>query len=142
LIPLENLSTDLKQSDFMMLGVDPIAGRLSHEDHRRTPRTIVIAIDSSGSNGTKLETVRREIGKLIEGLIPAMRWPSSRSAIAIQVARFSPPIIQGLNGDYRCSMPMVQRPCMTRITSVLFAEKGRYQNRALILLTDGMDNVK
>jgi len=133
---------DLKQSDFI---VESDSQQLpvvyTHEDRSGVPRSIVIAIDTSGSMEPKLETVQIEIGKLIEGLNPC-------DQVALIAFSGRPFKLQDLTTDH---LLVKQRLSLLHaygstslydaaISSVAIAEKGSYQDRALILVTDGMDN--
>ena len=133
---------DLKQSDFIVESDSTkIPVVYAHEDRSGTPRTIVIAIDTSGSMGPKLATVQSEMGKLIAGLNPC----DEVALIAFSGRTF---MLQSLTTDH----PQVERRLSllhaygstsmydAAITGDLIAGRGRYQDRVLILLTDGMDN--
>ncbi len=133
----------LKQSDFSTSSETatlPIV--YLHEDHGGVPRSLIIAIDTSGSMQPKLDTVRRELGKFIEGLNPC-------DEVALFAFSSKPFMLQAFTTDHR----LVQRrlgllhsygPTALYDTidvSLKLLSRAKYQDRVLILLTDGMDNV-
>ena len=133
----------LKQSDFTAASDSaslPIV--YLHEDSGGVPRSLVITIDTSGSMQPKLDTVRRELGKLLKGLNPCDE---------VALVAFSSRVF--LLQEFTTNHHLVER----RLTllhpygptalydaidkSLKILSKAKYQDRVLVLLTDGMDNV-
>lgn len=134
---------DLKQSDFVVSSDSaqfPVV--YSHEDRNGSPRSIVIAIDTSGSMEPKLGTVRHEIGKLLDSLNPC-------DEVALVAFSSKPFLLQALTTNHdlvKKRLGLLHAYGPTAIydaidASVEILAKGKYQDRTLILLTDGMDNV-
>jgi VWFA-related protein len=133
---------DLSQSDFEVTGSSgqlPIA--YFHEDRPQTPSSVVIAIDTSGSMKAKLPTVRRELGKLIAGLNPCDEVTLLAFAGRVYV-------LQKFTTDHhlverRLSLLHAYGPTALYDAidaSLTMLSKASYRNRALVLLTDGLDN--
>jgi VWFA-related protein len=113
-----------------------------HEDAGGAPRSIVIAIDTSGSMQPKLVTVRRELGKFLHGLNPC-------DEIALVAFSSKPFMLQAFTTDHRLvesRLGLLHSYGPTALydainVSLGLLSRARYQDRALVLLTDGMDNV-
>ncbi len=134
---------DLKPSDFAVSSDSgPFPVVYTHEDQTGIPRSLVIAIDTSGSMQPKLENVRRELGKLLDGLNPC-------DDVALIAFSSKPFLLQPLTTDHRLverHLGVLHAYGATALydaveTSVKILAKGNYQNRTLILITDGLDNV-
>ncbi len=132
----------LKRSDFV-ISADPKRSPAAflYEYSATTPKSLVIAIDSSGSMEPKLETVRKEFGKLISGLnrcdevaLVAFR---NRTFMLQKSTTDHAAVVNRLNllGAYG---PTALYDAIDRSLRIL--SKGNYRDRAMILVTDGMDN--
>ena len=133
----------LKQSDLVVSsqGNQPPVVYF-HENTNGIPTSVVIAIDTSGSMDPKLPDVRAEMGKLIEGL-------NSCDDVALIAFSGRPFVLQEPTTDHHLvvrRLELLHAMGPTALydaidTSVKVLERGKYQGRALILVTDGMDNV-
>ncbi len=134
---------DLKQSDFAVSSdTSQFPVVYVHEDQTGIPRSIIIAVDTSGSMQPKLGNVRREMSKLLDGLNPC-------DEVALMAFSGKPFLLQSFTTDRRLverRMAMLHAYGQTALydsvaASVALLAKGTYQDRTLILITDGMDNV-
>ncbi len=139
----QKLVQGLKQSDFQALcGGKPCPVVYLHEATSAEPKSIVIAIDSSGSMQPKLETVRRDLGKLIEGLGPC-------DQVALFAFTGRPYLLQPLTTRHKVAenrLTMLRAYGQTALydaveQSLRMLRKGKYERRAVVLVTDGMDNM-
>jgi VWFA-related protein len=134
---------DLKQSDFTVASESSQFPVLyTHEDQTGMPRSLIIAIDTSGSMQPKLANVRRELGKLLNGLNPC-------DEVALIAFSSKPFLLQAFTTDHqlferRLSLLHSYGPTALYdavATSAALLARGKYQDRTLILITDGIDNV-
>ncbi|MDO8431417.1 MAG: VWA domain-containing protein [Candidatus Binatus sp.] len=134
--------TGLKQADFVA-HFEPVNDPIVyfHEDDGTIPKSIVIAIDTSGSMTPKIEVVRREFGKLIQRLDPC----DEVALIAFSSGTF---ILQKLTTSHkvierrlRFLHPFGQTALYDATArSIELLSKAKYRDRVLVLVTDGMDN--
>ncbi len=134
---------DLKPSDFAVASDSsqfPVV--FTYEDRTGIPRSLVIAIDTSGSMQPKLANVRRELGNLLDGLNPC-------DEVALIAFSAKPYFLQTFTTDHRLiegRLALLHAYGPTALydavaTSAALLAKRNHQDRTLILITDGMDNV-
>src|SRR5208282_424223 len=124
-----------------MCGGKPCPVVYLHEASNAGPKSIVIAIDSSGSMQPKLETVRRHLGKLIEGLGPC-------DQVAIFAFNNRAYLLQPLTTKHKSAenrLALLRAYGQTALydaveQSLRMVRKGKYHRGAIVLVTDGMDN--
>jgi VWFA-related protein len=132
----------LKQSDFV-ISADPrrFPAAFLYEYSATTPKSLVIAIDSSDSMEPKLETVRSNLGKLITGL-------NHCDEVALVAFRGRTFLLQKLTTDHSEVVNRLSLMGAYGATALYDAidqslrvlSKANYRDRAIILVTDGMDN--
>jgi VWFA-related protein len=154
---------DLKQSDFIAY----VPGRTLpieyfNDDSGNAPQSIVVVVDESGSMENKLilpdtatfQKVRQEVGDAAEkmnrcdevAVIAVGGYPANSSPRAALDQEIR--VIQPLTTDHRLAMtriseqiPWGQTPLYDGIAQGLqLLEAAHYPNRAMIVITDGLDN--
>jgi VWFA-related protein len=129
----------LKQSDFDVSSAGANL-RIAYFD-AKGPQSIVIAIDTSGSMQPKLETVRREFGKLISDL-------DACDEVALVAFASKLFLLQDLTADHRLvrtRLWMLHAYGPTALYDTLdetpkLLSKAKFKHRSVVLVTDGMDN--
>jgi VWFA-related protein len=133
----------LKRSDFALSsGAQALPIIYFHEDGGESPRSVVIAIDTSGSMQNKLAAVRRELGKMLRGLNPC-------DEVALFAFSGKAFLLQSFTTDHRLverRLALLHAYGPTALNdaindSLALLSRAKYPDRAVILLTDGMDNV-
>ena len=133
----------LKQSDFVVTSdLNPLRVVYSHEDKDGIPTSVLVAVDVSGSMTEKLETAYPEIANVILGL-------NSCDDVGLLAFSENPILVQPLTTDHYLTARRVASLRAIGQTSLYDAinasaelvAKGKYPNRALILVTDGIDTV-
>ena len=136
-------ATGLMQSDFAAScgGTDcPIVYFQRFGDN--DPKAVVIAIDSSASMGPKIETVKREVGKLIDSL-------GVCDQLALLAFNNRPYLLKELTLNHRSAksrMAILHAYGQTAVYDALGASiqilaKSPLQRRAVVLVTDGFDTL-
>ena len=132
----------LKPPDFVIKShLNPLSVVYSHEDRDGIPTSVMMAVDVSGSMTKKLENAYPTIANIILGL-------NSCDDVGLMVFSDEPLLVEPLTTDHRF---VAQRVASLKAygatglydaidTSAQWLAKGRYPNRALILVTDGIDN--
>ena len=134
--------TGLKQTDFAAH-----SGAVNHpvvyfrEYDGTTPKSIVIAIDSSYSMEPKIEAVQREFGKLIRRLGPC-------DEVALIAFNGGPFLLQKLTTNHKVFAQRLGQLNTYGYTALYDAterslrvlSKAKYRNRVLVLMADGIDN--
>ena len=133
----------LKQSDFMVSSEgNQLPVIYSHEEKNWIPRSVIITIDTSRSMAPKLDEVRAKIGALVDGL-------NKCDEVGLIAFSSRPFLLQTLTVDHHLvahRLKLLHATGPTALydaldTSAKLLARGRYQDRAVILVTDGMDNV-
>ena len=131
----------LKQAAFVARsGADTYPLVYFHEDQGNSPRSIVIAIDTSGSMTPKLPTVRREFGKLLRRLNPC-------DQVALVAFNSRPFMLQRLTTNHKIveeRLTLLYASGRTAIYDTVdqamnILSHAKYRDRALVIVTDGMD---
>ncbi|MFI5353263.1 MAG: VWA domain-containing protein [Candidatus Binatales bacterium] len=132
----------LKQAAFVASsGTDVYPLVYFHEKNGNSPKSIVIAIDTSGSMSLKLPTVRREFGKLLRQLNPC-------DQLALVAFSSRPLMLQKLTTNHKL---VEHRLTWLRVSggSAIYdtidqamktLSEAKYHDRALVIVTDGMDD--
>jgi VWFA-related protein len=153
---------NLKQSDFVAYALTewlPI--KYFHEDKGDTPQSIVVVMDESGSMGEKLvvedhatltrvrqniSEAAKKLNKCDEVAVIAVGGHPSNATRGFQSGVIE--VIQPLTTDHALALsriseraPYGQTPLYDGINKGLeLIESANYPNRAMILVTDGMEN--
>jgi Ca-activated chloride channel family protein len=105
------------------------------------PRSIVIAIDTSGSMASKLDTVRTELGRFIEKIGPCDQmalFAFANRAYLLQALTISH---RTLEGKLALLHPFGNTALYDTIEQALhMLKKAEYPRRAIVLVTDGVDD--
>ncbi len=134
--------TGLKQAAFVAgSGADNYPLVYFHENKGDRPKSIVIAIDSSGSMDPKLPTVRREFGKFLRELDPC-------DQVALVAFSLRPFLLQKLTTNHKIvehRLALLHPSGRTAIydaidQSMKILSTAKYHDRALVIVTDGIDN--
>lgn len=132
----------LKASDFTVFsGSSYVPVSYFSPDKGTVPKSVVFVIDTSGSMATKLYTVESELADLIQKLNPC-------DEIALMAFSNRPVLLQKLTSNHQLVMarlPMLHAWGRTAIYDALnkalkILKGARYHDRAIVLITDGMDN--
>jgi Ca-activated chloride channel family protein len=116
-----------------------------------TPASLVVAIDSSGSMQAKLETLQKELGAFFKGLNACDEVAIISFGSAEDRDPDSPSIklVQPFTTDHALAAsrleslkPYGQTALFDAVDQGLrLLGKAHYPNRAMVLITDGMDNI-
>jgi VWFA-related protein len=157
-----NLVRDLKQSDFVAhLGSEPLPIKYFRED-KNTPVSIVLVVDDSGSMTAKLvvkdervlQDVRNDLGEALKNLnkcdeLAAIALGGHPSNEADDFRkRGQVRIIQPLTTDHALAVGRITDQVPFGTTALYnglgeglqLIESAHYPNRAMIVVTDGLDN--
>jgi len=112
-----------------------------HEKNGNSPKSIVIAIDTSGSMSPKLPTVRREFGKLLRQLNPC-------DQVALVAFSSRPLMLQKLTTNHKLvehRLTWLRASGQSAIYDTIdqamkTLSEAKYHDRALVIVTDGMDD--
>jgi VWFA-related protein len=133
----------LKQSDFLVTcDLNPLSVVYSHEDIAGIPTSVLVAVDVSTSMSEKMEGAYPEIADVIRGL-------NSCDDVGLLAFSDDPILVQPLSTDHYLTAGRVASLKAYGRTGLYDAindsaeivAKGKYPNRAIILVTDGVDNV-
>jgi VWFA-related protein len=130
----------LKQADFI---ADTSGMRLPivflHEN-AQAPMSIGILIDTSGSMSPKLDTIKLKLGEFIDGL-------SSSDEVCLIAFSSRPRLLQPLTTDHQAIVQKLsllsafgQTSIYDSIIQAVLAVRGASTSKAILLITDGMDN--
>jgi VWFA-related protein len=132
----------LKQADFLVTSDSkslPVV--YAHEDPEGIPTSVMVVMDSSLSMWGRLEGARSEVGKLIMELNPC-------DDVGLLTFGERPVLVQPLTTDHYmvarrlASLNVSGRSALYSAlnTSADLLAKGNHPNRAIILVSDGVDN--
>ncbi len=133
----------LTQSDFVIASDSkPLSVIYSREDKDGIPTSVLVAVDVSASMNEKLETAYPEIANIILGL-------NSCDEVGLLAFSKSATLVQPFTTDHYLvarRLASLKATGATGLYDTLNASaeilaKGKYPNRAIILVTDGIDNV-